>query len=636
MTSRRTTWSLALALVLGVVLVYAPVGGHDWVRYDDDEYLLENPHVNQGLAWNEIQWAFTHQHAANYHPLTWISHMLDVELFGLEPGPHHWVSVGLHALNAVLAMHLLLALLQNIWAAGLGAALFALHPLRVESVAWAAERKDVLCASFFLAALLAYLRYGRAPSRARYLVVAGTFCLALLSKPMAVTFPVLALLLDFWPLRRLARGPSPAIGEQPMRRILIEKLPLFALAGLAALATLSAQSQAGSTSSFSSLALELRLLNALRSVGVYLAQSCVPGGLSVFYPHAASTSAEPARALLPGALAGAALVGAGLVLAWRVRRSVPVVTVGIGLHLVTLLPVLGLLQVGTQAHADRYTYLPALGLVAAALGAGLCLRARLAPCALGLAAVLALGVLARRQVGYWQDTRTLFEHALALDEHNYLAHTKLGELALEAGDEPRARAAFQRALALHPRDAHVLDKLALCHLAQGEFERARECLLRALALEPDDQESLLNLGTVELELGDFGAAQAYFEACLARHPPATDALFNLGVLAQRALRMEEAEQRFEAVLALDSAHADAWSNLGQVRLARGRLSEALAAFEKVVELAPDDPFARYNLGSARARRGDVLGARQAFERALELDPTFELAGAALQGLEEGG
>jgi Tfp pilus assembly protein PilF len=629
------SWLSALLPALGVLCVYAPVGGHGWVLYDDDQYVLENPHVIGGLQADEIGWAFTHQHAANYHPLTWISHMLDVELFGLAPGPHHWVSVALHALVAVLASRVFLALLGNAWAAGIAAALFALHPLRVESVAWVSERKDLLCAAFYLAAVLAYLRHARAPSVPRYLAVAGLFALALLSKPMAVTFPLAALLLDVWPLARLLPARSRAPATVAPLRLVREKVPLLAMAVLASAATVWAQSEAGSTSTLSALAPELRLLNALRSVAVYVAQSLVPLGLSVFYPHAAIVAGDPVRELLAPALAGAALVAAGLVVAWRARRAAPAVTVGLGFFLVTLLPVIGLVQVGTQAHADRYTYLPSIGLAAAA-GAGLASRAPLVPGALGLLAAVALALGARRQVEHWRDTRSLFEHALALDDRNYLAHTKLGELALDGGDEPRARAAFERALAIHARDAHALGKLALCDLARGELEAARERLLRARALEPDDPELLSNLGTVELERGEIEAARGWFEACLARTPEDPDALFNLGVLEQRAGRLDEAERRFEAALAHDPEHAEAWSNLGQARLARGELPGALAAFERVVALAPDDPLAHHNLGVAREKRGDGAGASAAFRRALALDPAFEPARAALRAVEDGG
>jgi Tfp pilus assembly protein PilF len=489
----------------------------------------------------------------------------------------------------------------------------------------------VLCAALFLAALLAYLRHGRAPSLGGFALVCALLVLALLAKPMAVTFPLVALLLDRWPLCRLG-----APGRRP---VLLEKLTLVALAGLAALATLWAQGRGGSTSSLGELALGLRVLNALRSLGVYVLQSLWPLELSVFYPHAALVSAEPARALLVPALAGLALLVALLALAWRARRAAPAVTVGIAFFLVTLLPVIGLVQVGTQAHADRYTYLPSVGLVAALVGGARVAAMHAAGRALavgGLAAAAALALLTRAQVAVWKDTRTLFEHALALDPQNYLAHSKLGELALRDGDAPAARAALERTLAIQPSFVEALNNLALLDLAEGDTERARERLRRALALEPEDYDTWINLGAVELERGELAAARARFEACLARRPDDPDAHFDLGLVFQRAGDAAAAERSFRAALALAPDHVESWSNLGQVLLGTERVPEALTAFARVVELAPDDPFAHFNLAVARRRAGDRAGARSAFERALALEPGLEPARAALDELEAGG
>ena len=646
MTRRASLWLCALVLVASVFLVYAPVAGHDWVAYDDDVYLVQNPHVARGLDWVEIRWVFTHELAGNYHPLTWLAHMLDVELFGLRPGPHQLVNAGWHALNAVLVLLFLAALLERVWAAGLGAALFALHPLRVESVAWAAERKDLLCACFFLAGLLAYLGYARAPSARRYLLVCLALVLALLSKPMAVTFPLVLLLLDLWPLRRLHTGLEPAPAPSNRRNLaglVREKLPLFVLAALGALATLWAQSRAGATSSLGGLALGPRVLNALASLGVYVRQTLLPRGLSVFYPHAQHLSDEPLRALLWPALAGAVVLAVLLALAWRLRRSVPVVTAGLALFLVTLVPVIGLVQVGIQAHADRYTYLPSVGLVAAgtalalhgALSAHAVRHAR-ALAALAAALTLVLAALSRRQVGVWIDTRTLFEHALSLDERNFLAHSKLGELALAEGDEPRARAAFERTLAIHPNHVETLNNLALCRLMSGALELAEAPLRRALALAPRDAETWLNLGTLELERGALASARHCFETSRELAPSYPAGPYNLGVLAQRERRLDEAERCFLEALALDASYGDAWSNLGQVRLATGRSVSAREAFEEALRLAPDDALAHFNLGVAHRANGDRARAVQAFRRALLLEPGLEPARAALRELGEDG
>jgi len=612
-----------LALVLAVLWVYAPVRAHEWVRYDDEVYVFENPHVASGLDAANVGWAFQSRYAGNYHPLTWLAHQLDVELFGLAPGPHHLVNVGLHALNALLAFLLLAAWLGSGAAGFLGAAAFALHPLRVESVAWIAERKDVLCATFLLVALLLYLRHGRAPSPGRYAACLLALALALLAKPMAVTFPALALCLDHAPLGRTR--------TVPWRRLLLEKLPFVALALCAAAATLWAQSAAGATSSLGGLALELRLANALRTVWVYVAQSLWPAGLMVFYPHAASVDEAPLGALLPGAAAGLALLALGGLGAWRLRARQPAVLAGLAFYLCALAPVVGVVQVGTQAHADRYTYLPSLGLIAGA-GAALALlpRRRLVG-ALALVGVAALALAARAQVGVWRDTRALFAHALAVDEHNYLAHVKLGELDLEQGDLAAARARFERALAIQPRFAHALGKLALCDLAEGELVAARERLLAARALEPDDPELRLNLGVVELERGELEAARAHFEAVRALDPANADARFDLGLVAQRAGEPVAAEEHYRAALALAPEHVEAWSNLGQLLLAAGRLAEAEEALRRARELAPEDALSHFNLAVLLERRGDAAGAEQAFARAFALDPTLAELRRALPG-----
>jgi tetratricopeptide (TPR) repeat protein len=463
------------------------------------------------------------------------------------------------------------------------------------------------------------------------LVLMGA-ALALLAKPMAVTLPALVLLLDVWPLQRW----RPAATGRARAALLLEKLPLLALAALGALTTLWAQSAAGSTSSLGALGPGLRLLNALASLAAYVGQTFRPLELSVFYPHAAIVAAAPVRALLAPAAAGLALLVLGLVLAWRARHRAPGALLGLALFLLLLAPVIGLVQVGTQAHADRYTYLPSVGLCAALVAGAVALGAGRRSAALGFAVSALLGVITNVQLGVWHDTRSLFAHALELDERNYLAHSKLGEVALAEGDIPAARTAFQRALDLYPRFAHALGKVALCDLAERKLEDARERLTRALAWEPDDYELRLNLGVVELERGELEAAERHFAACRARAPAGPDALLNLGVVAQRRQRWEDAQARFEEAVALAPEHGDAWSHLGQARLARGDLRAAEAAFRRAAELAPEDPLAHFNLGVALRKQSQREAAEAAFRRALALDPELEPARAALHELEAGG
>ena len=636
MREKLTSVAIAVVLALAVLVAYWPVHAHGFVNYDDPIYLTENPHVARGLAPDAIGWVFTHELAANYHPLTWLSHQLDVQIFGLErPGAHHMMSVALHALNAVLVFLLVRAAYRRDLVATLVAALFALHPLRVESVAWASERKDVLCATFFLATLLAHLRYARAPSAARYALVLAMTALALLAKPMAVSLPGVLLLLDFWPLRRF--GPTDnASARPPLRRVLLEKVPLVALAGLAALVTFLVQGRGGSTSSLGDLGLDVRLLNALASLARIVAKSFWPTSLAVFYPHAALTTPDPRAALLLPAAAGLALLAAGTLVAWRARERTPAMLFGWLWFLGTLLPVIGIVQVGTQAWADRYTYLPAVGLCIAVVGGALALLPQqLALVASALAAV-GLACTTRAQVRTWESSSALFEHARRVTGPNPLALAKLGEIALDEGDLERAADLFQQALAIQAANVDALDNLALVRLAQGELDSAQALLERALLVAPDERDTLLNLGAVALERADWHAARARFEACLALDPADADALYNLGNLAQRTGSDAEAERRFRAAIAVAPAHADAWSNLGQVLLRAGRTQEALDAFTRVVELSPEDPLAHFNLGIARRNAGDGAGARGPLQRALELDPTFEPAQQALDALARDG
>ena len=619
MSAARQRVLCALVLVLGVLVLYAPVRDHEWVRYDDDVYVLDNPHVRTGFRADSVRTVFAGELAANYHPLTWLSHMLDVELFGLEPAGPHLVNVGLHALNAVLVLYVLGAIGLAPLAAGLGAALWAWHPLRVESVAWAAERKDVLCAALFLASLALYLAHARRPSGARLGGSLALFALALLAKPMAVSLPIVLVLLDRGVLAR--RG----------RAVWLEKLPYVALAALASGLTLWAQARGGSTSDAGELALDLRALNALATLGVYVRQSVWPSGLSVFYPHAAEVP-ETARAalLLPAAL-GLALLAAWGAAGWRLRARAPLLGLGGALALAMLLPVLGLVQVGTQAHADRYTYLPAFGLVLAIAGA-LPARAQLVPAL----ALVPLALATRGQVQVWRDTRTLFEHALALDPTNHVAHMKLGELARDAGQLERARVSFRSSVEHAPRYVLGWNELGLAELALGDVPAAKRALERAYALDPADAETALNLGVVALQEGDLARADRLFLAAERSLPEEPDLPFNRGCVALAGGDHEAAEAFFHAALALDERHVGAWSNLAQLALAEGRAHEALTGFARAAELAPGDPIGHFNLGIAAQAAGEPERARAAFRRALALDPALEPARARLEALDGGG
>jgi tetratricopeptide (TPR) repeat protein len=617
-------------LLAAISLLYAPVRQHAFVNYDDPDYVTANSHVRAGLTADSVRWAFTSTHGANWFPLTWLSHMLDVELFGLDSGRHHLTNVFLHAVSSILLYLTLLRMTGARWRAGFVAAAFALHPLRVESVAWVAERKDVLCGLFWMLALLAYARYVERPGRGRYALLALAFCGALLSKPMAVTLPAVLLLLDYWPLRR-----RPAIGE---------KLPLFALSAAAAVITLLVQGGGGAVATAGELALGSRIANALVSWAVYGIQTLWPAGLAVFYPFRVPAVWE-ALAALAGLLAVTAVAAR--------RREL---LAGWLWFLVTLLPVIGLVQVGLQAHADRYTYLPSIGLAIVLAWAAPAGRVSVA---VGAAVCLAWSAVAWRQLGTWRDSTTLFTRALAVTERNYVAHNNLGVALRDSGQSDAARRHFQAAIEIRPAYADARSNLGESLLRAGRLDEAERHIRTAVELLPDLAEARVNLGAVLSRRGQADAAAAEYRRALALNPASAEAHAGLGAVltdreqwqdAQRelteaiALRPEyadahynlgrfyglvnrpaDAEREFRETLRLRPSDAEAHYNLGTALAAQKRIGDAIDEFREAIRLRPDYVNAHFNLGAALAMRGDCRSGAASFAEALRLKPDFEEA-----------
>jgi tetratricopeptide (TPR) repeat protein len=474
----RWRWWTGVALALAVCVVFFPAVHGGWLSLDDDAYVLTNPLVRGGFRAGAIADAFTSTRGDTWIPLAWLSHMLDVTLFGLDPAGHHLTSVLLHAVNAAILFAVLARLTGAPMRSALVAALFAMHPLRVESVAWIAERKDVLSACFSFLTMGAYARWVERPSAARYGLVLGGYALALAAKPMAVTLPVLLLLLDVWPLRRGARG---------LPRLVIEKLPLFALAAAEALVILGVAGAHGLLADVHPFS--ERASNALVSYVRYFGSMVWPVRLAVYYPF------PPPWPIATVLVAAGMLVAMGIAALLLARRA-PYVAVGYAWYLVSLLPVIGFTQVGAQGLADRFTYVPMVGvLVAVVWGAG-DLAARSAPmrAAAGLTAGLALGLLVgqtRVQLGYWRDAETLYTRTLAVTERNCLIQHNLGELQLRRGAFDEAIASFRRALELEPRYAQAAHSLGIAHnnlgallLRQGASDEALGHFATALHFDP--------------------------------------------------------------------------------------------------------------------------------------------------------
>jgi len=513
-----------LILALLVSGIYARTAGNDFIVFDDSEYVLANPVVRSGFTWNGLLWSIETTEQSNWHPLTWWSHMLDVSLFGVQPGAHHLMSALLHFI-ASLSLYLVLnAVTGAAWPSLLAAAIFAAHPLHVESVAWVAERKDVLSGLFWMLTLMAYLGYVRRPSPGRYLVAAALFVASLMAKPMAVTLPVVVLLLDWWPLGRLSSPPTAASGRfcgisgPALRRCLVEKLPLLAMSLAAAIATLAIQRSSGAVKALAMYPLGARLANALRSTVLYPLKILWPQNLGVFYPF-------PGTGLpwWQGVLAGLLLVA----VTWAVlarRRAQPWLALGWLWYLVTLAPVSGIIQVGEQAMADRYLYLPSVGLAIMLCwgGAALARRHRIPrgiAALTAIIAVVALSLVARTQAGYWKDSITLFTHTLQVAGESATMRTNLGVAYFYAGRPDDALREYEAALRQEPWNSQSWFNRATALEKLRRWDEARAAYLQAIERQPDFTEARFNLAMLAVTLGDRDQAMAQYQALQAINPP---------------------------------------------------------------------------------------------------------------------
>src|ERR1700719_4687505 len=533
-SQKQTTFLLSLLLTVGVLVSYNPVIYNGFINFDDGGYISGNTHAKAGVTWPTVKWAFTTYEQANWHPLTWISHALDCELFGLNPGGHHLVSVLLHAANAVLLFLLLQSATGFRWRSLMVAALFALHPVNVESVAWAAERKNVLSMLFFLLALYAYGWYARRPNLTRYAAVFGFFVLALLSKPQVITFPLLLCLWDYWPLCRVGAvggaelpvefteyrpGQGPRL---PGSWLLLEKAPLLLLSVASALVTMKAQKAENALQNLSQYSLLLRLETAVIAYVRYVEKALSPSKLVAVYPH--PTVLYPAWQV-GSALAAMALI-TGLVIYARDRRYL---IVGWFWFLGSLIPMLGLVQVGVQAMADRYAYIPFIGLflmltwLAADLAKARHVNASwlAIPAAISL---LALGTLSYRQVGDWHDTLSFWQRTLVLTPNNYFAHDSLGTYLETQGETDEAAAHFRAAIAIRPDDLPANLNLGTYEHGRGNFPAAI-ARYQVVAQHAGDlgvrSKAYANLGSVYRQLGDPSRAKPYFEMAVQLDPADT-------------------------------------------------------------------------------------------------------------------
>jgi Flp pilus assembly protein TadD len=550
----------ALALAL-----YFPTLRYSFINYDDPDYVEHNARVTAGLTTETFTWAFTATEQSNWHPLTWLSHALDCELFGLDAGAHHRTNVVLHALNGCLLFLTLRRLTGAHWRSLMVAALFAVHPVNVETVAWIAERKSLLSATFFFLALWAYAVYAARPLWQSGLLVAMLFALGLMAKPMVITLPCVLLLLDYWPLHRFGEGASELTAPPTLASLVGEKIPLFALAAASAGATIYAQSKGAALRSLERIPVDLRVENALYSYALYLEKLFWPAGLALPYPHPGS-----GLGLWRVALATAVLLGiTGLV--WLSGRTQPYFVTGWLWFLGMLVPVIGIIQVGRQGMADRYLYLPMIGIaIMAVWGASAIadrVRVGVAPrVAIAAAVVTAFAAIAYVQVGYWRSSEALWQHALDVTRDNAVAEDQLGMALLTSGHHDEAFDHFQRAAQIDPTDATSHLNLGAFYSERGDTARAITMYEKALEWTADAPTRLLlytNLGFAYVSTGQYEAAERYLHLArqsnpaemdaiiqqlqqfLAQHPNARD-YAKLGLLLRDAGRNEEAQQALDA------------------------------------------------------------------------------------------
>ena len=629
---------ICLLLALITLLVYLPVSRHAFIVYDDGDYVVQNKIVRDGLTWSGVKWAFDSWHSSNWHPLTWLSHMLDCQLFGLNPGAHHLVNVLFHAANVVLLFLLLLRMTSALWPAAIVAALFAWHPLHVESVAWVAERKDVLNTFFGLFALLAYVRYVRKKSRASFWMAVLLFAFALMSKPMLVTLPFVLLLLDFWPLRRfefstllppLAATARPRRNEvkagnpqlSTIRRLVWEKWPFFLLTIGSCVVTYLAQ-RARSVISLEQHPLDLRVGNALLSYGRYLLKTIWPTDLAIIYP-------------LPSQLVWAHVAIAAVMLAiisccvWLVRRRHPCLLVGWFWFLGTLVPVIGLVQVGRAAMADRYSYVPLIGVfIAVVYGVQtLAVRFRFKPAALSLVAGLALaGCLfsTERQLGYWRDDESLFGHAVAVTQNNATAHINLGVALEQQGRRDEALTNYQAALRIDPDSVEAHNDLANFLDAMGKPDEALVHYREALRLNPKAPLAHMNLGSLLLELGQFDEAMAQYHEAARLAPEDSRPHYLMGKAQLRQGRSAGAVAHFRDALRLNANDVQVLTWLARVLAADEKVevrngAEAVALAEPAKDLTEaKNPFVLDTLALAYAEAGRFSDAARTVQEAINI------------------
>ena len=619
---------ISLLLILAIIIAYGQIKNFDFVGYDDQEYVSENSYVQKGLTVEGLKWAFTTFHSANWHPITWLSHMLDCELYGLDPMGHHWTNLQLHIANTLLLFLILQMMTGAIWQSAFVAALFALHPLHVESVAWVSERKDVLSTFFGLLSIAAYCRYVRNPRIINYLLIILLLGLGLMAKPMLVTFPFVLLLLDFWPLKRfqfkndlmLKFDGFLFLGFQGFLRLFLEKIPLVILLVISCILTFWAQKSSGAVQTLGVLPLINRIANALIVYASYVLKAIWPINLSVFYPY-------------PKDLQMLKIAGAGLLLlivsflALRAMKIRPYLLAGWLWYIGTLVPVIGLVQVGEQAMADRYTYIPLIGLfIIFAWGVSdLLVKWHYRKIFLGISAVIilsALTVCTFFQASHWRNTITLFKNAVNVTENNYKALNNLGAALIDKGKYDEAILYFTEVLINNPQKTDARNNLANVLFLQGKPDEAIFHYNEILRNNPRKTDARNNLANVLSAQGKLDEAVLHYKEAIRINPEYEDAHYNLAYVLSLQGKPDEAVVHYKEAIRINSEYAKAHYHLGKILINQKKMKEAMFHFAETIRISPDYAEAYNKIGIILAEQGKYNKAEVFFLKAIQIRPNY--------------
>jgi len=616
--------AISLFMIIATFLTYSQVLDYGFLNFDDNKYVTENTHITKGINHEDVVWAFTESYASNWHPITWLSHMFDFEFYGLDPFGHHLTNLLIHIANVILLFCVLMKMTGAVWRSAFVAFLFALHPLNVESVAWIAERKNVLSGFFFFLTLWAYIQYSE--KKQFYWLVFLFLALGLMAKPMLVTLPFLLILLDFWPLKRwsLERNEisdSENFRIKPLSRLVIEKIPLFILVIGSSIITYVVQSEGDAVRSTEFRSFYSSTANALVSYVDYLGNMVWPRGLSIFYPHQGD-SISGWKTLLCGIFL--VLVTTKV---FQCVRRVPYLAVGWFWYLGTLVPVIGIVQVGEQAMADRYTYLPMIGIfICIAWGVPDLIRNQKRLSVLAGLYVPFLMVATWMQVKHWENSVTLFEHAIEVNENEtpsfVAAYNNLGHALLSEKRYEDAVSIFQRAIEINPDYSKPQNNLGIAFSELKRYGDAIKHFKQAISIQPNYAEAFNNLANALGKIGEQKEAITYYYEAIRLDKDYDEAHFNLGIVLSQQGRIKEAILQYRKALKINSEFTQVHNNLAGLLDQMGDTEGTLFHYKQAITIDPGFAIAHNNLGSTLAQQGKLKEAIPYFERAVEIDPNY--------------